>query len=60
MAAARPVPPADRGPFLEAVAAALRGREVGTGVVHRAIVKVQRAHFNPPDLSRGSDTSEYR
>jgi hypothetical protein len=50
MAAARPLPVACRDAFLQAVAADLRGREVGPGTVHRAIAKAQREFFDPPDL----------
>jgi hypothetical protein len=48
VAAAAPLAPADRGPFLEAVAAALRGREVGDGAVYLAITAAQRQFFHPP------------
>jgi hypothetical protein len=42
MTAAAPLAPGDRGPFLEAVVAALEGREVGDGLLHRVIAEVQR------------------
>jgi hypothetical protein len=48
MAAAKPLQPADRGPFLEAVAAALQGREIGDGTVYLAISEAQRKHWDPP------------
>jgi hypothetical protein len=48
MRAAAPLAPADRGRFLEAVAARLRGRVIGDGVVYLAIKEAQRAHFDPP------------
>jgi hypothetical protein len=47
-AAAQPLAPADRSAFLEAVAAALRGREVGDGAVYLAISEVQRKFRDPP------------
>jgi hypothetical protein len=47
--AAQPLDVADRGPFLQAVAAALRNRaEPGDGDVHRAIRAVQRLYFRAP------------
>jgi hypothetical protein len=46
--------------FLEEIAAQLRGREIGDGLVHRVIAQVQCAHFDPPDLSRMSGSSKYR
>jgi hypothetical protein len=36
MAAAQPLPPADRSAFLAEVAALLQGVEIGDGAVHRA------------------------
>jgi hypothetical protein len=48
MRAAVPLAPADRGRFLEAVAARLRGRVIGDGVVYLAIKEAQRAYFDPP------------
>jgi hypothetical protein len=53
MAAAAPLAPADRGPFLEAVAAALRGREVGDGAVYLAITAAQRQFLSSADRYRG-------
>jgi hypothetical protein len=40
--ASQPLAPADRGRFLEAVAEALRGREIGDGAVYLAIAEAQR------------------
>jgi hypothetical protein len=54
MAAARPLPVERRDAFLQAVAAELRGREVGPGIVHRICAETQRAFFDPPDLSHPS------
>jgi hypothetical protein len=49
MRAAQPLAPADRGAFLQAVAAALRSHpEIGDGAVHRAVAEVQRQYFRPP------------
>ena len=48
LAAARPLRPCDVGPFLDAVAEALRGREPGPGAVYRACREVQRQFFDPP------------
>jgi hypothetical protein len=61
MAAARPIAVARRDAFLQAVAAALNGREIGPGVVHRVCAETQRRFFDPPDLGRAPDaTSKYR
>jgi hypothetical protein len=52
MAAARPLPVERRDAFLQAVATALHGRELGHGLIHRILVETQRAFFDPPDLQR--------
>jgi hypothetical protein len=47
--AAWPLAPADRGPFLEAVAQALQQeRTIGDGVVYRVAMQVQRRYWTPP------------
>jgi hypothetical protein len=46
--AAKPLPPRDRGPFLETVAALLAGKELGDGVVARAAREAQRRYRDPP------------
>ena len=48
MRACGPLRPDARGAFLEAVAAALQGREIGDGSVGRAIAVAQRQFFDPP------------
>ena len=54
-AAAHPLAPHVRGPFLEACARALAGLpEVGDGIVHRVIMNVQRKFFDPPTDSRAA------
>ena len=51
MSAARPIAVERRDAFLQDVAAALAALPMlGAGAVHRAIVMVQRRHFDPPDL----------
>jgi hypothetical protein len=60
MAAARPLPVDRRDAFLQAVAAELRGREIGPGVVYRVAAQVQREFFDPPDLSRAGGLGKYR
>jgi hypothetical protein len=60
MAAARPIAVARRDAFLQAVAAALNGREIGPGVVHRVCAETQRRFFDPPDLGRASGLGKYR
>jgi hypothetical protein len=59
MAAARPIPIERRDAFLQQVAAELRGREIGPGLVHRICAEVQREHFDPP-LETRSGTGKYR
>jgi hypothetical protein len=58
LAAARPIAIERRDAFLQ-VAAELRGREIGPGVVHRVCAQVQREHFNPPVETR-SGAGKYR
>jgi hypothetical protein len=54
--AAWPLAPADRGAFLEAVAAALaQERTLGDGVVYRVAVQVQRRFWTPPLATDGAD-----
>jgi hypothetical protein len=51
MAAARPLDPDLRDPFLRAVAAALQGHAiVGPGLVARTCAELQRQFFDPPQL----------
>jgi hypothetical protein len=59
MRAAQPLEPSRRDAFLQQVAAALQGRQIGPGLVHRICAEAQRAHFDPPDLS-GNQDSKYR
>jgi hypothetical protein len=59
MAAARPISVDRRDAFLRAVAAELRGREVGPGLVHRICAEVQREHFDPP-LETRTGVGKYR
>ncbi len=46
--AAAPLALPDRGPFLEAVAAALQGVQLGDGAVARVCAEQQRKWFTPP------------
>ena len=49
LAAAQPLQPADREPFLVALAAELgQFTEIGDGNLHRAIARVQPRFFSPP------------
>jgi hypothetical protein len=45
---AEPLHPHDHGPYLEAVAELLRGREVGDGLVSRAVREAQGRYRQPP------------
>jgi hypothetical protein len=58
MSAAQPIAIERRDAFLQAVAAELRGREVGPGLVHRVVAQVQREFFDPP-LETRSGTGKY-
>jgi hypothetical protein len=48
--AAEPLAVGDRGAFLQDVAAALQGQELGDGAVYRTIAQVQRRYYDPPIL----------
>lgn len=49
--AAKPLHRHDRAPFLDAVAARLRGaEEIGDGVVMRVVRETQRAFLRPPKV----------
>jgi hypothetical protein len=48
VAAAQPIAPVDRAAFLEAIAAALRGRVIGDGSVYLAIAEAQRRYRGAP------------
>ena len=62
MNAARPIPPAARAEFLQAVAKALAAHpgELGVGAVYRIAAATQRQFYDPPDLSRGSVSKHQR
>jgi hypothetical protein len=51
MRAAQPLAVGDRGCFLQDVAAALQGQELGDGVVYRTVAQVQRRYFDAPIMS---------
>jgi hypothetical protein len=53
--AAQPLAPAERQRFLEAVSAALQGREIGDGTVYLAIRQAQRQFFAPPPRPGAGD-----
>ena len=54
LAASYPLPPAARPAFLEACAKEIANLpELGDGVLHRTIVRVQRMFFDPPVLDSG-------
>jgi hypothetical protein len=52
MRAAQPLAPVDRERFVQAVTAALQGREIGDGTVYLAIREAQRQFFAPPVLNQ--------
>jgi hypothetical protein len=45
---AAPLAPRDRRLFLQDVARALEGRELGDGLLHRTAVELQRRYWSPP------------
>jgi hypothetical protein len=53
LAAARPLAVDKRDTFLQEVAAALEGHEIGDGILHRVIAEVQRRHYDPPLATTG-------
>jgi hypothetical protein len=54
LAASYPLPPAARSAFLEHCAREIANLpELGDGVLHRTIVRVQRMYFDPPELESG-------
>jgi hypothetical protein len=51
LAASHPLPRDCRGAFLEACAKEIAALpELGDGALHRTIVRVQKAFYDPPDL----------
>jgi hypothetical protein len=60
IAAAEPLAPADRSPFLAEVAAALQGQEIGDGMVHRACADAWTKFWHPPALERAKGQSKWR
>jgi hypothetical protein len=52
--AAEPLAVGDRGAFLQDVAAALQGQELGDGTVYRVVAQVLRGYYEPPILSAPS------
>jgi hypothetical protein len=51
--AAEPLAVGDRGAFLQDVAAALQGQELGDGTVYRVVAQVQRKYCDPPLVTAG-------
>jgi hypothetical protein len=60
MAAAEPLAPADRSPFLREVAALLESQTIGDGSVHRACADAWAKFWDPPQLDRAKGTSKWR
>ena len=54
LAASYPLPPAARPAFLEACAKEIANLpELGDGILHRMIMRVQKLYFDPPDIDGG-------
>jgi hypothetical protein len=47
----RPIEPAQRSAFLDAVAAAIEGQASGPGLVHQVGRRVQRQFWDPPTVA---------
>jgi hypothetical protein len=50
----RPIDPAQRSAFLNAVAVAIEGQPRGVGIVHQTARRVQRQFWDPPQLPNAS------
>jgi hypothetical protein len=57
---AAPLHPDVRPAFLESVAQALAGRQLGDGLIARTCREAQQHFWIPPDLSRANDSSKWR
>jgi hypothetical protein len=57
---AAPLIPSDRRLFLEDVARALNGREIGPGLLHRVAVECQRKYWSPNALDGKAHGGKYR
>jgi hypothetical protein len=58
MSAAKPIPPERRDEFLRVVADALaQAGEIGPGSLHRLLIGMQRAFFDPPNLDGAEEDS---
>jgi hypothetical protein len=60
MAAARPIDVRVREEFLQAVATALKGCEIGPGVLHRVLAETQRQFILAPELDLRARQGKYR
>ena len=61
MSAAAPLAPADRDPFLRALAEALRQeRVIGDGTINAAVRSLQRRYFRPPAVRHDPPTHHHR
>jgi hypothetical protein len=56
----RPIEPAQRSAFLDAVAAAIEGQPSGPGLVHQVGRRIQRQFWTPPELSPNATTPVHR
>jgi hypothetical protein len=56
---AEPLRPSTRSAFLQDVARALNGHELGDGFVQRVCRDVQRKYYDPPDLGHGHGVTKY-
>jgi hypothetical protein len=60
LALARPIEPAQRSAFLDAVAAAIEGQASGRGLVHQVGRRIQRQFWTPPEISPNATAPAHR
>jgi hypothetical protein len=51
----RPIEPAQRSAFLDAVAAAIGEQASGPGIIHQIARRIQRQFWTPPEMSSQRD-----
>jgi hypothetical protein len=56
----RPIEPAQRSAFLDAVAAAIEGQARGPGLIHQTARRLQRDFWTPPVLSPNATAPMHR
>jgi hypothetical protein len=57
LALARPIEPAQRSAFLDAVAAAIGEQARGPGIIHQTARRIQRDFWTPPQLANAGNAA---